>query len=110
MFAPNFGGVRGQSRVASLVAAACLGVIIVVPALFGGRAERVYRDSIAQLAGAGHAVSLESYRRGGVFSQGTVRVAVGGRGAITLVQQVHHGPLGFYNGWHAAFPVAAVVD
>ena len=78
--------------------------------MFGGRAERVYRDSIAQLAGAGHAVSLESYRRGWFSSEATVSVAVGGRGAITLVQHVHHGPLGFYNGWHVAFPVAAVVD
>ena len=78
--------------------------------MFGGRAERVYRDSIAQLAGAGHAVSLESYRRGWFSSEATVSVAVGGHGAITLVQRVHHGPLGFYNGWHVAFPVAAVVD
>src|SRR5260370_16046936 len=110
MFASRSGGARGQARIAYIVAAVCLGVISVVPAMFGGRAERVYRDSIAQLAGAGHAVSLGSYRRGWFSSQATVSVAVGGRGAITLVQHVHHGPLGFYNGWHVAFPVAAVVD
>jgi uncharacterized protein YdgA (DUF945 family) len=110
MFASRSGGARGQARIAYIVAAVCLGAAIVVPALYGGRAERVYRDSIAQLAGAGHAVSLDSYRRGWFSSQATVSVAVGGRGAITLVQHVHHGPLGFYNGWHVAFPVAAVVD
>src|ERR1700730_14932471 len=109
MFASNLGGVRGQSRFASLVAAACLGVVIVVPALFGGRAERVYRDSIAQLTGAGHAFRLDSYRRGWFSSQATVSFATGPR-VLTFVQHVHHGPLGFYNGWHMAFPVAAVVD
>jgi hypothetical protein len=109
MFASRSGGARGQARIAYIVAGVCLGAAIVVPALFGGRAERVYRDSIAQLAGAGHAVSLDSYRRGWFSSQATVSVAVG-RGAITLVQHVHHGPLGFYNGWHVAFPVAAVVE
>ncbi|HVA40404.1 MAG TPA: DUF945 family protein [Candidatus Binataceae bacterium] len=92
-----------------MVAAACLGAAIVVPALFGRRAERVYRDSIAQLAGAGHAVRLDSYRRGWFSSQATVSVAAG-RGAITFVQHVHHGPLGFYSGWRLAFPVAAIVD
>ena len=110
MFASRSGGARGQARIAYIVAAVCLGAAIVVPALYGGHTERVYRDSIAQLAGAGHAVSLDSYRRGWFSSQATVSVAVGGRGAITLVQHVHHGPLGFYNGWHVAFPVAAVVD
>lgn len=110
MFASRSGGARGQARIAYIVAGVCLGAAIVVPAMFGGRAERVYRDSIAQLAGAGHAVSLESYRRGWFSSEATVSVAVGGHGAITLVQRVHHGPLGFYNGWHVAFPVAAVVD
>jgi hypothetical protein len=110
MFASTAGGKRGQARIAYIVAGLCLAATLVVPALFGGRAERVYRDSIAQLAGAGHAVSLESYRRGWFSSQATVRVAAGGRGSITLVQDVHHGPLGFYNGWHVAFPVAAVVD
>jgi uncharacterized protein YdgA (DUF945 family) len=110
MFASRSGGARGQARIAYIVAAVCLGAAIVVPALYGGRAERVYRDSIAQLAGAGHAVSLESYRRGWFSSQAIVRVAAGGRGSITLVQHVHHGPLGFYDGWHGAFPVAAVVD
>jgi Bacterial protein of unknown function (DUF945) len=110
MFASKSAGARGQARIAYIVAGVCLGAVIVLPALFGGRAERVYRDSIAQLAGAGHAVSLESYRRGWFSSQATVSVAVGGRGSITLVQHVHHGPVGFYNGWHVAFPVAAVVD
>jgi hypothetical protein len=109
MFASRSGGARGQARIAYIVAGVCLGAAIVVPALFGGRAERVYRDSIAQLAGAGHAVSLDSYRRGWFSSQATVSVAAG-RGAITFVQHVHHGPLGFYSGWHVAFPVAAVVD
>jgi hypothetical protein len=110
MFGSRSGGARGQARIAYIVAGVCLGAAILVPSLYGGRAERVYRDSIAQLAGAGHAVSLESYRRGWFSSQATVSIAVGGRGAITLVQHVHHGPLGFYNGWHVAFPVAAVVD
>ena len=109
MFASKSGGARGQVRTAYIVAAVCLGTVIVVPALFGGRAERVYRDSIAQLAGAGQAVSLDSYRRGWFSSQAVVRVAAG-PGAITFVQHVHHGPLGFYNGWHLAFPVAAIVD
>ena len=54
-------------------------------------------------------VRLDSYRRGWFSSQATVSVTAG-RGAITFVQHVHHGPLGFYNGWHIAFPVAAVVD
>ena len=54
-------------------------------------------------------MSLDSYRRGWFSSQATVSVAAG-RGVITFVQHVHHGPLGFYNGWHLAFPVAAVVD
>jgi uncharacterized protein YdgA (DUF945 family) len=109
MFASNLGGVRGQSRVAYLVAAACLAVVVVVPALFGRRAERIYRDSIAQLTGAGHAFRLDSYRRGWFSSQASVSVAMGPR-VLTFVQHVHHGPLGFYNGWHMAFPVAAVVD
>ncbi len=100
---------RGQARTAYIVAALCLGAVIVVPALFGRRAERIYRDSISQLAGAGHAVRLDSYRRGWFSSQATVSV-IAGRGAITFVQHVHHGPLGFYDGWHPAFPVAAVVD
>ncbi len=109
MFASRSGGARGQARTAYIVAAVCLGIVIVVPALFGGRAERVYRDSIAQLAGGRHAVSLDSYRRGWFSSQAVVRVAAG-RGAISFVQHVRHGPFGFYNGWHAAFPVAAIVD
>ena len=92
-----------------MVAAACLGVAIVVPALFGRRAERIYRDSIARLAGAGHAVRLDSYRRGWFSSRATVSVAAG-RGAITFIQHVHHGPLGVYDGWRLAFPVAAIVD
>jgi uncharacterized protein YdgA (DUF945 family) len=109
MFAFRSGGARGQARAAYIVAAVCLGVVLVIPALFGGRAEQVYRNSIAQLAGASHAVRLDSYRRGWFSSQATVSVAAG-RGAITFVQRVHHGPLGFYNGWHLAFPVAAIVD
>jgi Bacterial protein of unknown function (DUF945) len=109
MFASGSGGARGQARTAYIVAAVFLGIVIVVPALFGGRAERIYRDSIAQLAGAGHAVSLDSYRRGWFSSQAVVKIAAG-RGAITFTQHVHHGPLGFYNGWHVAFPVAAIVD
>jgi uncharacterized protein YdgA (DUF945 family) len=84
-------------------------VAIVVPALFGGRAERVYRDSIAQLGSTGRALRLDSYHRGWFSSQATVSLTAG-RGAITFVQHVHHGPLGFYKGWHIAFPVAAVVD
>src|ERR1700732_5068134 len=103
MFARNFGGVRGQSRVAYLVAAACLSVVLVVPALFGGRAERVYRDSIAQLTGAGRAFRLESYRRGWFSSQATVSFATGPR-VLTFVQHVHHGPLGVYNGWQPGLP------
>jgi hypothetical protein len=109
MFASSSGGARGQARIGYIVAAVILGAVIVVPALFGGRAERVYRDSIAQLAGGGHAVRLDSYRRGWFSSRSVVSVAAG-RGAITFVQHVHHGPLGFYNGWHVAFPVAAIVD
>jgi hypothetical protein len=109
MFASGSGGARGQARTAYIVAAVFLGIVIVVPALFGGRAERIYRDSIAQLAGAGHAVSLDSYRRGWFSSQAVIKIAAG-RGAITFIQHVHHGPFGFYNGWHVAFPVAAIVD
>jgi hypothetical protein len=103
------GSARGLARVAYLVAAACLATVIVLPALFGARAERVYRDSVAQLGSTGHAFRIESYRRGWFSSQAVVSVTTG-RGAITFVQHVHHGPLGFYNGWHVAFPVAAVVD
>ena len=110
MFASTAGGARGQARILYIVAGLCFAAALVIPALFGGRAEREYRDSIGQLAGAGHAVRLESYRRGWFSSQATVSVAVGGRGSITLVQHVHHGPLGFYDGWQVAFPVAAVVD
>lgn len=109
MFASKTSAARGQARSAYIVAGVCLGAAILLPALFGGRAERVYRDSINQLAGAGHGVSLDSYQRGWFSSRATVSVAAG-RGAITLVQHVHHGPLGFYNGWHVTFPVAAVVD
>ncbi len=109
MFAPHGGGARGQARAAYLVVALCLGVVVVTPALFGGRAERVYRESVGQLAGTAHALRLDSYQRGWFSSRATVSVATG-RGAITFVQHVHHGPLGYYNGWHLAFPVAAVVD
>jgi uncharacterized protein YdgA (DUF945 family) len=109
MFASKSGGARGQARAAYIVAAVCLGAAIVIPALFGGRAERIYLDTIAQLAGTSHAVRLDSYRRGWFSSQAIVSVATG-RGAITIVQHVHHGPLGFYNGWHVAFPIAAIVD
>ncbi len=109
MFASKSSCARGQARTAYIVAAVCLGIVIVVPALFGGRAERVYRDSLAQLAGGRNAVSLDSYRRGWFSSQAVVKIAAG-RGAITFVQHVHHGPFGFYNGWHFAFPVAAIVD
>ncbi len=109
MFASRSGGARGQARAAYIVAAVCLGAAIAVPALFGGRAERIYLDTIAQLAGASHAVRLDSYRRGWFSSQAVVSVATG-RGTVTFVQHVHHGPLGFYNGWHVAFPIAAIVD
>jgi len=98
-----------MARAAYLIAAVCLGAVIVIPALFGGSAERIYIDSIAQLAGATHAVRLDSYRRGWFSSQAIVSVATS-RGEITFVQHVQHGPLGFYNGWHLAFPIAALVD
>ncbi|MGH7913246.1 MAG: DUF945 family protein, partial [Candidatus Binataceae bacterium] len=91
MFASESGGTRGQARVAYVVAALCLGIVVIAPALFGGRAERVYRDSVAQLAGVSNAVRLDSYRRGWFSSQATVSVAAG-RGTITFVQHVHHGP------------------
>jgi hypothetical protein len=109
MFASCFGGAKGQARTTYVIAAVCLGIVIVVPVLFGGRAERIYRDSIAHLGGGRHAVTLDSYRRGWFSSQAVVRISAG-RGAITFAQHVHHGPFGFYNGWHVAFPVAAVVD
>lgn len=109
MAASHFGGARGQARAAWMIAAVCLGAAIVLPALFGGRAERVYRDSIAQLGSAGRVFRLDSYRRGWFSSQAIVSVTAG-RGAVTFVQHLHHGPLGFYNGWHVAFPVAATVD
>jgi uncharacterized protein DUF945 len=100
---------RGQARTAYIVAAACLAAAIVLPALFGARAERIYRNSVSQLGSTGRALRLESYRRGWFSSQAIVSLTAG-RGAIGFVQHVHHGPLGFYNGWHVAFPVAAVVD
>jgi hypothetical protein len=109
MFATGKGSGRGEARTAYIVAAACVAAALALPALFGARAERVYRDSVAQLGSTGRAFRLESYRRGWFSSQATVSLTAG-RGAITFVQHVHHGPLGFYNGWHAAFPVAAVVD
>jgi len=108
MFASSTGSARAAARTAYL-AAACLATAIVIPALFGARAERVYRDSVAQLGSTGRAFRLESYRRGWFSSQAVVSLTAG-RGAITFIQHVHHGPLGFYNGWHVAFPVAAVVD
>ncbi|HEY2523708.1 MAG TPA: DUF945 family protein [Candidatus Binataceae bacterium] len=110
MFASRTGSARAAARTAYLVvAAACLATAIVIPALFGARAERIYRESVAQLGTTGRVFRLESYRRGWFSSQAVVSVTAG-RGAITFVQHVHHGPLGFYNGWHVAFPVAAVVD
>jgi uncharacterized protein YdgA (DUF945 family) len=109
MFSYRSGAARGQVRTAYIVAAACIGIVLAVPAWFGGRAERIYRDSIAQLAGAGHTVSLDTYRRGWFSSLAVVRIAAG-RGAITLTQHVHHGPFGFYDGWRPAFPVAAIID
>jgi uncharacterized protein YdgA (DUF945 family) len=109
MFASKSDGARGVARAAYLAAVVCLGAAIVIPALFGGSAERIYLDSIAQLAGATHAVRLDSYRRGWFSSRAIVSVATS-RGEITFVQHVHHGPLGFYNGWHVAFPIAAIVD
>ena len=41
MFAFRSGGARGQARAAYIVAAVGLGVVLVIPALFGGRAEQV---------------------------------------------------------------------
>jgi uncharacterized protein YdgA (DUF945 family) len=109
MVESHFSGARGQARVAWMVAAVFLGSAIVLPALFGGRAERVYRNSIAQLGSAGRVFRLDSYRRGWFSSQAIVSVTAG-RGVVTFVQHVHHGPLGFYNGWHVGFPVAAIID
>jgi Bacterial protein of unknown function (DUF945) len=109
MVESHLSGARGQVRVSLIVAAVCLSAAIMLPALFGGRAERVYRDSIVQLGSAGRVFRLDSYRRGWFSSQAIVSVTAG-RGAVTFVQHVHHGPLGFYNGWHVAFPVAAIVD
>lgn len=109
MFAFRCGIARGQALVGYVVAGICLGLVILTPALFGDRAERVYRDSVGQLASTAHAITLDSYQRGWFSSRAIVSIATG-RGAITLVQHVHHGPFGFYNGWHPAFPVAAIVD
>ena len=79
-----------------------LALSIVVPALFGGRAERVYRDSIAQLGGTGHALRLDSYRRGWFSSQATsahgrprrdyIRTARASRSARILQRMAHRLP------------------
>ncbi len=93
----------------AILAAAAVLALVLTPAIYGSRAERIYRASVAQLSGAGHGVRLESYRRGWFSSRAVIRVSLG-RGAVALVQHVHHGPLAFYSGGHVAFPVAAVVD
>jgi len=100
---------RGQARLAFILAAICAGILLVLPAVFGGRAEQIYRDSVRNLAGANHSLRIESYQRGWFSSRATLSI-LNGRGAIVFVQHVHHGPFGFYNGWQWAFPVAAVVD
>ena len=102
-------GAHGQVRIALAVLAAVVVLALVLPAIYGSRAEHIYRESLAQFSGAGRGVRLESYRRGWFSSRAVISVSAG-RGAIALVQHVHHGPLAFYNGGHVAFPVAAVVD
>jgi uncharacterized protein YdgA (DUF945 family) len=100
---------RGQARTALLVLAAILCVIVALPGGFGGRAEAIYRDAIAQVAESGFAVKIDSYQRGWFSSECELSGTARGQ-RFTLTQRIHHGPLGFYDGWRVAFPVAAVVD
>ncbi len=102
-------GAHGQARIVFAILAAVVVLALVLPAIYGSRAERIYRESVAQLSGAGRGVRLASYRRGWFSSRAVISVSLG-RGAVTLIQHVHHGPLALYNGAHVAFPVAAVVD
>ncbi len=100
---------RGQARTALLAFALIVCAAIVLPGWFGGRAETTYRDAVAQIADSGITVKIDSYRRGWFSSEGVLSLAAG-KLRLTLAQRIHHGPLGFHDGWHVAFPVAAVID
>lgn len=103
----------GQARVAYVIiaalAAVCVVAILVLPDFFGRRAEKIYRDNVNQLTAAGYAIRLDSYQRGWFVSRATLTLPASA-GAQVIVQRIHHGPLGFYDGWMVAFPVAAVIE
>ncbi len=103
---------RANYLVAAAAAIACVGLAFGVPAFFGARAERIYRDNIHQLGASGTAIRLDYYQRGWLSSRATLSFPTDslGKRRLMLVQHIHHGPLGFYNGWNVAFPVAAVID
>lgn len=105
---------RGQAQAGLLFLIAVIVIcVVVVVGLFlwsGGLAETTYRNAVRQTADSGFDVRIESYERGWFSSQGIVSVPIGKQRRVTLTQRIHHGPLCFYDGWHVAFPVAAVVD
>jgi uncharacterized protein YdgA (DUF945 family) len=108
--------VCGQAKTSYLVAAAvailCVGLIVGVPAYYGARAEKIYRDNVRQLGAVSSTFRLDSYQRGWFSSQARLSFSIDrlGKRRVALTQLIHHGPIGFYNGWTVAFPVAAVID
>lgn len=103
----------GQGRSGFLVLAAiaiiCALLVIGVPKWFGVRAERTYREVMRQTISNGDGIKLDSYQRGWFSSRAVITVPLGSH-CVTLTQHIHHGPLVFYDGWHVAFPVAAVIE
>lgn len=103
----------GQGRTGFLILAAIAIifalVVIGLPGWFGGRAEKTYREALRQTAGNGVGIKLDSYQRGWFSSRAVITVPLGSH-SVALNQNIHHGPLVFYNGWHVAFPVSAVVE
>ena len=97
-----------RSRLAVISWAVAIAVVagaLVLPGVFGQRAERTYRDALGQLSG----LRLDSYQRGWFSSRVTISFPFAAR-RVTIAQVVHHGPIAFYDGWHVTGPVAAVVE
>lgn len=103
----------GQGRTGFFIIIAivivCAVIVIGLPGWFGARAEKTYREAIRQTAGSGGGIKLDSYQRGWFSSRAVITVPLGSR-SVVLTQRIHHGPFAFYDGWHLAFPVAAVVE
>lgn len=98
----------GSARIAGAIVVAALAVALILPGIFGRRAENTYRDALEQLTRSS-ALRLDSYQRGWFSSHATLSFQFGAR-PVTIAQIVRHGPLVIYNGWHLAAPVAAVVE